>query len=919
MLPHSLTKKVVGSTRPTYMEPGNRQDVSSENYDFFNTESDIILEDEEEYDILNNETFGGSKPAAVPAEEDESIAWDDNYDLHNDETFGGEIEEYDWEAEHEKLVNIIGHTPESSKDDIEQSHGITDEKSFILSPDIIKKNGYHKSNVTPKKNVYNETDSHKLNSIRNQKDEEPFKFPPVVINDAESSSNEYESHLDYSYNEAFEHIEERDEFGSNETLTNDFNRDQKHDKWYNSNFDHSSGGPNRNSCDFSQGYSLFSSGTNLLQNAGIHIPSVSTSSAISKPVDALESKFDSMKLQPSTSKIPSVADLEKQWINESASSSKSIINADCFRAYNSALFLNGNHTSNDTSQPSVQKSSQPEHMRLVNDGFPNFINQQKAPDQIKAPLMQFRVEENDKNIPKKFNVYDPQTPEMATLFYRNTINYANLNANILNSYTNTMILPVDAAKGFPLVDLAKEPPMLIPNEAPTHITESTTILLENARTNPIPGLDRIHLGMFPPPPPGLTIDPSKMCHVPAVPSVAAVALRPAPAPAQPSSYLTLPPPQVLNRITTIEQQKQLMKMQNESDVANLSNIDEYAGMMTEREKYWLAGVQLLQINSMDPYKDDYYFTNFQARRKGNRNKNQNTNNPAWKNNHTKDYSPLQFENSLGRVQIGSVVAPRQVIDTYLIESSPKTNANMEDIIQEDTLANTSNRKRKALMLQIENMYSKIIALEGLHMNNGKNKPDPDEIKLESMSIAAVLREEILNMKDDFKIIMSIKKGKRLVLRFLSFCDNPGEVWFEIFKILDRVVRSDQEHGLLLSYLPYFRAWLTTTQLTTLILIANHFQKNLNLYLRDKFCVSVIANMIEQAEQIFLLSKPEEQNAWMDFVISLAEIAHTSFDFIQKPVVSVKPQILRSHLLKCKKLENGYMSCLLKIFSNNTRK
>lgn len=49
-------------------------------------------------------------------------------------------------------------------------------------------------------------------------------------------------------------------------------------------------------------------------------------------------------------------------------------------------------------------------------------------------------------------------------------------------------------------------------------------------------------------------------------------------------------------------------MQKESSMANLSNMDEYAGMMTEREKYWLSGVQLLQINSMDPYKDDYYFT-----------------------------------------------------------------------------------------------------------------------------------------------------------------------------------------------------------------------------------------------------------------------------------------------------------------------
>lgn len=46
-------------------------------------------------------------------------------------------------------------------------------------------------------------------------------------------------------------------------------------------------------------------------------------------------------------------------------------------------------------------------------------------------------------------------------------------------------------------------------------------------------------------------------------------------------------------------------MQKENSI---SNVDEYAGMMTEREKYWLAGVQLLQINGMDPHKDDYYFT-----------------------------------------------------------------------------------------------------------------------------------------------------------------------------------------------------------------------------------------------------------------------------------------------------------------------
>lgn len=78
-----------------------------------------------------------------------------------------------------------------------------------------------------------------------------------------------------------------------------------------------------------------------------------------------------------------------------------------------------------------------------------------------------------------------------------------------------------------------------------------------------------------------------------------------------------------------------------------------------------------------------------------------------------------------------------------------------------------------------------------------------------------------------------------MLRFLSFCDDPAEVWFEIFKILDRIIRGDQEHGVLLSYLPYFRAWLTTAELSTLIRISTYFDKNLSFYLQDKVSGGIV--------------------------------------------------------------------------------
>lgn len=75
--------------------------------------------------------------------------------------------------------------------------------------------------------------------------------------------------------------------------------------------------------------------------------------------------------------------------------------------------------------------------------------------------------------------------------------------------------------------------------------------------------------------------------------------------------------------------------------------------------------------------------------------------------------------------------------------------------------------------------------------------------------------------------------QRLILKFLSFCDDVGDVWFQLFEILDRIIRGDYEHCVLLSYLPYFRAWLSKTDLATAVRIADYFKRNLNFFLQDK--------------------------------------------------------------------------------------
>lgn len=46
----------------------------------------------------------------------------------------------------------------------------------------------------------------------------------------------------------------------------------------------------------------------------------------------------------------------------------------------------------------------------------------------------------------------------------------------------------------------------------------------------------------------------------------------------------------------------------------LRPVDEYANLMSQRDKQWLIGIQLMQLNTETPYIDDYYYTVYKERR-----------------------------------------------------------------------------------------------------------------------------------------------------------------------------------------------------------------------------------------------------------------------------------------------------------------
>lgn len=270
------------------------------------------------------------------------------------------------------------------------------------------------------------------------------------------------------------------------------------------------------------------------------------------------------------------------------------------------------------------------------------------------------------------------------------------------------------------------------------------------------------------------------------------------------------------------------------------NGDEYANLMSNRDKQWLIGIQLSQLNTGTPYIDDFYYTVFKERRAkvkgikenkahkdnqlnhpliqpkghaqlvlismGNKNGTNQSRHQRERNNSEtnakeekapRTYTPLQFENSLGKLQCGSVTAPRKIIDMDIVGTDTGSPANSNAEI-------TSQRKSRQVLLHIETLYRVALALEDLDnptaiataqiVRERKEKErqlaaeqelNKDENSLETMALGARAAQPIVAEKEETrddlltkllaglthdKIVnmMAIRKGKVSRIYFSAF-------------------------------------------------------------------------------------------------------------------------------------------------------
>lgn len=199
--------------------------------------------------------------------------------------------------------------------------------------------------------------------------------------------------------------------------------------------------------------------------------------------------------------------------------------------------------------------------------------------------------------------------------------------------------------------------------------------------------------------------------------------------------------------------------------------DEYAGLMTQRDKQWIINIQLNQLKCDNPYVDDYYFTMYQARKEREGERGEKAGGQLLLNDSLAEtpgsYIPTQFENSLGKLQVVTVKAPRQIIDVGVVRSTESP------IPEGGSPAPGAEPKRtgadyKQVLIQIEGLYLALLNLES------------DQLKLHALPTGAPLREQVAVAESQHLAqlqlglagtawladCLAVPKGRSLVLRSL---------------------------------------------------------------------------------------------------------------------------------------------------------
>ncbi|XP_010383527.1 protein PAT1 homolog 2 isoform X1 [Rhinopithecus roxellana] len=335
--------------------------------------------------------------------------------------------------------------------------------------------------------------------------------------------------------------------------------------------------------------------------------------------------------------------------------------------------------------------------------------------------------------------------------------------------------------------------------------------------------------------------------------------------------------------------------------------DPYANLMTRKEKDWVIKVQMVQLRSINPCLDDYYYQKYYQKLEkqqadeellGRRNQVESLKLVTPYIQKAEAYeSVVRIEGSLGQVAVSTCFSPRRAIDAVPHGTQ-----------EQDIEAASSQRLR--VLHRIEKMFLQLLEIE----EGWKYRPpqpcfseqQSNQVEKLFQTLKTQEQNNLEEAADGFLQVLSVRKGKALVARLLPFLaqDQAVTILLAITHHLPLLVRrdvADQALQMLFKPLGKCISHLTLHELLQglqglMLLPSGSSERPVAVVLQNQFGISLLYALLSHGEQLVSLdSSLEEPNsdrtAWTDMVVLIA------WEIAQMPTASLaEPLTFPSNLL-----------------------
>ncbi|CAI5678926.1 unnamed protein product [Oreochromis niloticus] len=326
--------------------------------------------------------------------------------------------------------------------------------------------------------------------------------------------------------------------------------------------------------------------------------------------------------------------------------------------------------------------------------------------------------------------------------------------------------------------------------------------------------------------------------------------------------------------------------------------DPYSNLMTQKEKEWVTKIQMMQLQSTDPYLDDYYYQNYYEKME----KRQEKERDSSKKEHTTKlitpqvakvehtYRPVQFAGSLGKLTVSSVNNPRKMIDAVVTTRSDDEEKREKQVWN----------KRRQILYTVEKMYSLLLEVQDFEKCFVQAPEEDRESLLEqhksnTEQLCSSLREKEWDDRvsdEQCVMIMSVRKGKRLISRLLPFLPSTqaAAVVMAIARNLPALAKKDKQDQVLCWLVEPVSAViqsLSSASLTDLLQELQGSEGQLATVLHNKFGVTLLYVILSEGERM-QSSDPNcqlmDDNRWTELVFSVTR------ELLSVPSSSLSPPL-----------------------------